>query len=134
MVLEQRGNAGSEEVAVMSKDVTLHLDEFGHRTLTRFARGSGATEAALVRTASLYYLSEREAGRPSWRARGFGARQAAPSVQIELDEETWGALEFEARRQGVTPDTLALHALMFFLADLDSGRIGDRLEESFEED
>ena len=31
-------------------------------------------------------------------------------------------------------DTLALHALMFFLADLDSGRIGDRLEESFEED
>jgi hypothetical protein len=134
MALEQRGNAGSEEVALMSKDVTLHLDEFGHRTLARFARGRGATEAALVRTASLYYLSERDAGRPSWRARKFGTREAVPKIRVELDEGTWGALQLEAERQGVSPDTLALHALMFFLADLDSGKIGDRLEESFEDD
>jgi hypothetical protein len=133
MAQEKRGNAGSEEVALMSKDVTLHLDEFGRRTLTRFARGRRATEAALVRTASLYYLSERDAGRPSWRVPGFGTREAAPTLRVELDETTWGALDIEAARQGVTPDTLALHAVLFFLADLDSGRIGDRLEESFDD-
>lgn len=118
----------------MSKDVSLHLDEFGHRALTRFARGRGATEDALVRTAALYYLSERDTGRPSWRVPRFSTGQRVPAHRVELDQETWGALNDEAARQGVSADTLAVHALMFFLADLDSGRIGDRLEHSLEEE
>ncbi len=118
----------------MTKDLTLHLDEFGHRALARFARGRGATEDALVRTAALYYLSERDSGRPSWRVPRFSTGQAVPARQIELDEETWTALDDEAARQGVNADTIAVHALMFFLADLDSGRIGDRLEDLLEDD
>jgi hypothetical protein len=118
----------------MSKDVTLHLDEFGHRALARFARGPGETEDTFVRTAALYYLSERDSGRPSWRVPRFSTEQAVPAHQVQLDDDTWSALEVEAARQGVTPDTLAVHALMFFLADLDSGRIGGRIELSLEDE
>ena len=118
----------------MSKDLTLHLDEFGHSALARFARGPGETEDALVRTAALYYLSERDSGRPSWRVPRFSTEQAAPGRRVQLDDDTWSALDVEAARQGVSADTLAVHALMFFLADIDSGRIGGRLELSLEDE
>ena len=53
---------------------------------------------------------------------------------MQLDDDTWSALDVEAARQGVSADTLAVHALMFFLADIDSGRIGGRLELSLEDE
>jgi hypothetical protein len=38
----------------------------------------------------------------------------------------------EAERQGVSPDALAVHAVMYFLADVDSGRMGRLLDEAFD--
>ena len=49
---------------------------------------------------------------------------------VELDDETWSAVRGEAEEQGVTPDLLALHALLYFVADVDSGRVGERLDDA----
>jgi hypothetical protein len=118
----------------MSKDVTLHLDEFGQRALARFARGRPGSAAAAVRTASLYYLADRDSERAAWRVPRFDRDAAGkPTLRVKLDEDTWRALDEEAGRQGVTADALAVHAVLYFVADLDSGRLADLLGEALEE-
>jgi hypothetical protein len=123
----------------VTRNVKLQLDEFGQQSLDRFvARGEGTPTGAL-RTAALYYLGDRDAQRPAWRAPRFRTRAAPdPGLKVAFDDETWTALEEEARRQGVEPEDLAVHALLYFLADLDSGRLaellGDALEDAPEDD
>jgi hypothetical protein len=38
----------------------------------------------------------------------------------------------QADEQGVAPDVLALHALLYFVADVDSGRVGQRLDDALD--
>ena len=107
----------------------LHVDEFALEALERNFAVQGGSTAAIVRTAVLYYLAERDSARQAWRYPRF-ARQDRPGGgrEVEMDDETWAALDEEAGRQGVEPSQLAGHACLFFLADLDSGRLGEQLE------
>jgi hypothetical protein len=118
----------------MTRTVKLHLDEFGQQSLDRLiARGDGTPDSAL-RTAALYYLGDRDAQRAAWRAPRFRSRSAPdPGLRVAFDDETWTAIEEEARRQGVEPADLAVHALLYFLADLDSGRLAGLLEDLMDE-
>jgi hypothetical protein len=88
-----------------------------------------------VRTAILYYLGSREEGRSGWRAPRFrDESKHARGEGVAVDDETWASLEAEAERQGVTPGRLAEHAVLFYLADLESGRIAERLGAALEEE
>jgi hypothetical protein len=120
--------AGSEKSALISVNAMLYLDEFGQRALDRFARRGYGSNASALRTACLYYLSDRDTGRPGWRAPRFatGSRRT-PGLNVELDDETWRELAAEADRQGVLPEALGVHALLYFVADVDSGRLAERL-------
>jgi hypothetical protein len=101
-------------------DFTLQLDDFGRRQLERFARRRRGSQSAAVRAASLYYFSDRHTQRPAWRVPPFSSgRVRASGVRIRLDDNTCRVLAEEADRQGVPPGTLAAHALLYFLADLD---------------
>jgi hypothetical protein len=114
--------------------VRLELDDFGKEALEAQVR-RGSTRDAVIRTAARYYLGDRESGRLAWRPPPFARRgeQAADAItDIDLDEDTMEALEAEARRQGVAAHQLAEHALLYFLADLDSGRAATRLGEALE--
>jgi hypothetical protein len=118
----------------MTKDVTLHLDEFGQRALERLTTPDTGSAGAAVRTACLYYLADRDSGRKAWRASSIGADPPVGStLHIELDDATWGALAEEAYQQGVTVERLAMHAVLYYLADLDSGRMAGLLEEALDE-
>jgi hypothetical protein len=87
-----------------------------------------------VRTAILYYLGSREDARVGWRAPRFrGGPGNVRAEGVAVDDETWAALEAEAGRQGVPPGRLAEHAVLFYLADLESGRIAERLGAALEE-
>ena len=62
--------------------------------------------------------------------RGIGAAGAAGArrarrteLAVPLDEFGAQALSEEAARQGVPVEQLAAHAVSYYLADLDSGRI-----------
>jgi hypothetical protein len=115
----------------MTRNVKLQLDEFGRRSLDRFVARGGGNLAGALRTAALYYLSDREAERPAWRAPRFRSPSVpSPRLRVAFDDETWTVLEEEARRQGVEPERLAVHALLYFLADLDSGRIAGLLDDA----
>jgi hypothetical protein len=118
----------------MSKSMTLRLDQFGRQALADFADERHDSASKVVRTASLYYLADRDSGRSAWRVPGF--LQASPPgderLEVDLDDETWTALAKEARGQGVDPARLAEHALLYYFADVEGGRLADRLGEAVE--
>ena len=118
----------------MTRNVTLHLDAFGQESLDRLMQEGEGSPAGTFRTAALYYLADRDAGRPAWRAPRF--RSQAPSgggLGVVFDDDTWAALEEEAARQNVATEELAVHALLYFLADFDSGRVGALLEKALDD-
>jgi predicted DNA-binding ribbon-helix-helix protein len=118
----------------VTREVTLHLDEFGQRAFERLTMHRKGSADAAVRTACLYYLADRDSGRPTWRAPRFAPEPPLGSpLHVQLDDATWDALAEEAREQAVTVEQLALHAVVYFLADLDSGRLAGLLEDALEE-
>ena len=118
----------------MARKVTLQLEGFAHESLMRLLGDTQRSPDAVCLTAVLYYLADREAGRAAWRAPRFRpAQERGGGVDVEFDDDTWGALEGEAHHQGVTPEALATHAVLYLVADLESGRLGGRLKEALDD-
>jgi hypothetical protein len=116
--------------------VRLELDDFGKQALEAQVR-SGSSRDAFIRTAARYYLADRGSGRVSWQPPRYlhrGSRSASAVTVVELDEETMEALEEEARRHSLPAARLAEHALLYYLADLDSGRAAARVRDALEDD
>ena len=118
----------------MTRVIHLQLGEFGKQSLGRLLDGGEGSPDSAVRTAVLYYLDDRCSGRPAWRAPRLGSAKAGETVEVSFDEATWRALESEARKQETTPEWLAAHAFQYYLGDLDSGRLGARLDETLDQD
>lgn len=114
----------------MSRNLTLRLAPFERDALDAYAGSQGVPADRVIRTAVLYYLQERHAGRPSWRTPALAGEAPGDAAAIEVDfgDEAGGALAEQAAAQGVGPEQLARHALLFFLADVDSGRVARTLE------
>jgi hypothetical protein len=116
------------------KALTFQVDGFAREALEEFVRRGGHSRSAAVRIASLYYLADREERRPAWFApRRLTAAPDAAEVTVRLDKETWRALQAEAERQDVSAPDLTRHAVLYFLADVDSGRVAERLESALQE-
>jgi hypothetical protein len=49
-----------------------------------------------------------------------------PDVTVTLTDFGWNALANEAERQGTSIEQLLAHAAMYYLADIDSGRLATR--------
>jgi hypothetical protein len=108
-------------------DFTLQLDAFGRQQLEHLASRRRGSKSAAVRAASLYYFSARHTDRPAWHVPAIASSGPhANGVRVRLDDDTFRVLAAEADRQGVPPGTLAAHALLYFLADLYSGRRSSR--------
>jgi hypothetical protein len=119
----------------MMKSVIVRLDRFGHEALEEHLRGSGESEAEALDVAVRYYLADAGSGRMAWRVPGdYGQRDPDEELTLSLDDDLHGRLRRESRRQHVTPDVLAMHALMYYLADLDSGRAAARLGDAINRD
>ena len=118
----------------MTQKVDLPLGEFAKESLARLLDAGDGSPDSAVRTAVLYYLDDKRSGRPAWRAPRSGSPAAGEIVEVSVDEETWLALESEAREQEARPESLAVHAFQYYLADLDSGRLCARLDEALDQD
>jgi hypothetical protein len=58
---------------------------------------------------------------------GLGAQR---DVNVRLDEFAWQALEQESERLGVPIEDFISFAVLYYLADVDSGRIARRITHS----
>jgi hypothetical protein len=59
-----------------------------------------------------------------------GGLHADRSVTLKLDEFAWETLEAESTSHGVRIEELISFAVLYYLADLDSGRIARRITRS----
>jgi hypothetical protein len=114
------------------------------RTVTVAVRSNGleSLRGAVTRdTAALagslgqvvrYYLADQRSERGGWSYPNFRrGEQNLPTVEveIEIEAEVWEAFSEEGDRQGVSTDQLAQHAVFYFAADRDSGRLAQRIVE-----
>jgi hypothetical protein len=56
--------------------------------------------------------------------------QAEHSVSLRVSGFAWEAIEQESERQGVSVEDLVAFAVMYYLADADSGRIARQVSRS----
>jgi hypothetical protein len=92
-------------------------DGNGHSSL-------GATEAIRC------YLAAKDTPASGWSYPSFLDRRCPEeSVELELDidDALWRSLEAEARRQGVGAEQMLEHAVLYFAAEADAGRITERI-------
>ena len=117
------------------KIVNVRLDRFGQEALEEHLRATGESESGALDLAVRYYLGDADSGRVAWKVPRTTTR-ADPDeqVELELDDDLHAELRRESRRQHVSPDVLAMHALMYYLADLDSGRAAARLGDAMNRD
>jgi hypothetical protein len=110
--------------------VTLALEEFGASRLEAEAERYSVSPAELGSHAVRYYLSDRDSGRMALRVPQLSQEPAGKPVlalSIDLDADIWGELEEEAQTQQVSVERLLVHAIVYFLGDLDAGRVERRM-------
>ena len=115
----------------MSRSLPLALDEFGASALREHAECFSVSPERVARRAARYYLDDRDSGRLALRVPRLEGVRDGPAMQLRvpLDEDMWRDLGAEATRQGVSVEALLEHAILYFLADLDSGRVEWRVLE-----
>jgi hypothetical protein len=115
----------------MTPLVPLALDEFGASALEGHAERFSVSPGELAGRAARYYLADLGSGRLALRVPRFEEAREKPSMQltVELDDDGGRELEAEATRQGVSVEALLEHAILYFLADVDSGRAEWRILE-----
>jgi hypothetical protein len=116
----------------MRRSLSLALDEFGAAALEQQAERFSVSPAEVASRAARYYVSDLDSGRLALRvprlAKGVGGKPAL-SLRVELDDDSLRQLDAEATRQDVPVEALLRHAVLYFLADLDSGRVERRMLE-----
>jgi hypothetical protein len=84
-----------------------------------------------------FYLKEREGGDVGWAFPDL-LRQGRPEeeveVELEIDESLWGQMEREAEKQHVTVTQLLEHAALYYAAELDAGRLTERILDELDEE
>jgi len=110
----------------LERHVTLGLESFTLSALDEQADRHRTTPEQIVREAALYLLADLRGARRIRRVPAF-ARHARPArhpatFRLSLDARSWSALTDEAARQRISVDLLLVHALLYYLSDLDSGR------------
>jgi hypothetical protein len=113
----------------VERRLTLRFDEFGWQSLESEAWRQHETLNDLLSRAAAYFSAEQPTSRAAMRAPGFkpGGRRIEREIRLELARDHWEALESEAGRQGIPMERLLEHASLFYIADLDSGRVAERI-------
>ncbi len=113
------------------RELAVPLGDFDVAAL-RDAAGGSCTVEAVARQAIYYYVGDADGGRPGWPYPRF-MRDAGPpevpevTLSLKVDGAAWERFERLADAQDVEPELLLRHAVLYFAADVDAGRVGDRL-------
>jgi hypothetical protein len=77
-----------------------------------------------------FYLKERGGGGPGWSypdlLRG-GRPEEEVEVELDIEDSLWREMRLEAARQHVSVTQLLEHAALYYAAELDAGRLTERI-------
>lgn len=114
----------------MRRAVTVRLGALATDALSGQEGGGGHPEPADVLGAVSFYLNDKDRGRAGWRfpefLRGTGLGSKV-DVALDIDNSLWRSLKIEAESQGVSVEQLVEHAVLYYAAELDAGRVTERM-------
>jgi len=107
---------------------TLAISELAFDAL---ASGNRSADQSLrMENALLCYLGDSEREKPAWSYPGFlrgSETRSEVELELEIAADVWREFEDEAARQDVSVEQLAEHATFYFAAELDAGRVTQRI-------
>ena len=121
---------GSDTGVTVELEISLTFNEFGWRALEDRADAERLELEQLVALACSYYESELSAERTATvvpRFRRPPADAETRTLLLELADGCLRRLEQEAERRGIELERLCEHAALLYLADLDAGRVAERI-------
>ncbi len=81
-----------------------------------------------------FYLKEKGSGGAGWSYPDLlreGSPEEEIEVELDIEDSLWRQVRLEASRQNVSVTQLLEHAALYYAAELDAGRLTERiLEES----
>jgi len=111
--------------------IALAISRQAYDALAEGVSGEGSIDRRLQGAVRLY-LADKGTGRPAWPYPSFlrGSENAAEvPLEIEFDPPLASAFEAEAGEQSISPSQLAEHAAFYFAAEVDAGRVTQRILE-----
>ena len=118
----------------MTRPLKLTLSRFSFEALARGEPLGPERARRRISRAIRFYLHEGGKGRPGWSVPAALRRDARTDVELELDVDAdlLRAFETEAGKQGVSLSRLASQAAIDYAAELDAGRITQRVLDDLE--
>jgi hypothetical protein len=135
MGLKLEGSKVARDENARNQHVTVDLSQLAFEALMGDEAESAAQVTVRMTSALRCYLGDRNADRPAWPYPGFlrGTEvQGDIRVKFEAEEDLWHDFEEEATAQGITVEQLAEHAVFYFAAELNAGRLTERILEDLE--
>jgi hypothetical protein len=117
--------------------VTVGLSDLAVKALVGEEADGGSPPSLRTEHALRCYLGDRGTDRPAWPYPDFlrGAEARGDRlVEFDVEEELWLEFEAAASAQGVSVEQLAEHAAFYFAAELNAGRLTQRILEDLEDD
>lgn len=122
------------EQGSVKRPVTIELSQFAFEALAGEDRSGAPTR---MKAAVRCYLGDRGAGRPAWTYPAALREKVAQDgvvLELSIDDDLWCSFEEEADRQGVSVQKMSEHAALYFAAEVDAGRITQRILDDLESD
>jgi hypothetical protein len=121
--------------AAGKRTVSVTLSDLAFEALA--AEEPSGSPRAPVRTESAIriYLGDKGAGQPAWPYPGFLRNSETREdirLELQVDPDVWLQFEAEAEKQDVSPQQLLEHAAFYFAAELEAGRITQRILDDLE--
>ncbi len=128
---------GEARGSVVKHSMSVSLGVFARKALVEEETRDETSISASVVRAVRCYLNDKGLARPGWRFPSF-LRDRGPSQEVELelsiDDDLWESLKDEAKSQGVSMRQMLEHAVLYFAAELNAGRVTQRILVDREEE
>jgi hypothetical protein len=112
------------------QSVTVRLSQLAFEALAGEAHEGSARAPGRTDNAIRIYLGDKGSAGPAWPYPDFlrGSKtQEDVGLELNIDPDLWLQFEAEAERQGVSTQQLLEHAAFYFAAELNAGRLTQRI-------
>ncbi len=127
---QKESSLQKRDQAAAKRRVELAVSQPAFDALAAEVETRAAITASRMESAVRLYLNDKGAGRPAWPYPSFlqGSETAKDvGLELEIDEALWRSFEAEAAEQSVSLQQLAEHAAFYYSAEVDAGRITQRI-------